>query len=590
MGDFRRSLLGSLLIGALFTGCSATTVDHSSLSQLDVEVRNAPRVYIAPEARRASEAIHNYLVGQYAYRKGDLLSAKEHLQRTSELLTRPAPVVHARLAELYLQSGQLEEALQETERALDAKPTDVFHQLLKAGILESLDRYEEAEPIYLELIDQNPTRQDTYILLSSMYVRSGEIESARKLLVGLIERVPKSAIGHHFLGRVYEIEGRLKEALPHYRLAQKLDPISEEISQDLLRALVRDNNEKEARTVAEALIEQDPDNIVARRVLGHVALGKSEFREALTHLRVLSDVEEDPTSTRFRIALIQIEQGNYDEAIRELRLLLTNDPEHAEARYYLASVYAGRGLKREAVAELLKIAEDQGMYLKSRTFAAFLLRQDGELKKAEQVVRDTLRARPENSKLRSYLVLLLREAEKFEAAKAVLLEALEEDPENEATLFTYAIVLHDLDQEQDAISTMERVLSLNPQNSDALNYIAYTLAERAEELERAEQLVRRALAIRSDDGYYLDTLGWVLFKQGRVQEALVEIQKAVKFTSDDAVILEHLGDVLARLGKKSDARDAYARAFEAAKLADEEQEVIDRIESKLDELRSKDSE
>ena len=130
---------------------------------------------------------------------------------------------------------------------------------------------------------------------------------------------------------------------------------------------------------------------------------------------------------------------------------------------------------------------------------------------------------------------------------------------------------------------MRLVISLEPENAEALNYLGYTYADKGIHLDEAEGLVRKALLIRPEDGYIVDSLGWVYFKQGRYEKALRELERAEGLIPDDPVILEHLGDVYQKVGTYEKALKTYKRAMEKAKDQDQAKisEKIQEVEKLL---------
>jgi Tfp pilus assembly protein PilF len=108
---------------------------------------------------------------------------------------------------------------------------------------------------------------------------------------------------------------------------------------------------------------------------------------------------------------------------------------------------------------------------------------------------------------------------------------------------------------------MQKVIALDPENANALNYLGYTYADMGTNLDEAESLIRKALKYKPDDGYITDSLGWVLYKKGLFQEALIYLEKAVKLTADDPIILEHLGDVYLQIQDRENALKYYQESL-----------------------------
>jgi tetratricopeptide (TPR) repeat protein len=106
-----------------------------------------------------------------------------------------------------------------------------------------------------------------------------------------------------------------------------------------------------------------------------------------------------------------------------------------------------------------------------------------------------------------------------------------------------------------AAELLKKSIALDPARSaQACNYLGYMWAERGEHLAEAEQFIRRALELDPGNGAYMDSLGWVFFRQGRNEEALAELLRASEaMEQPDPVVLEHIGDVYGKLGKTADA-------------------------------------
>jgi Flp pilus assembly protein TadD len=104
----------------------------------------------------------------------------------------------------------------------------------------------------------------------------------------------------------------------------------------------------------------------------------------------------------------------------------------------------------------------------------------------------------------------------------------------------------------------------NRKSDDAslANFYGYLLAEKGESLDLAEKLVAKALEKEPDNGYFLDSLGWIRYKQGNVREALGILLSAVDKAGDDAVIWEHIGDAYTRLKERDRARQAFRKSLE----------------------------
>ena len=178
-----------------------------------------------------------------------------------------------------------------------------------------------------------------------------------------------------------------------------------------------------------------------------------------------------------------------------------------------------------------------------------------------------------------FLAGQLEGAKRYDEAAALATEATEKAPENPAAWFAVGVVQDKRGKSEEVVAAMEKVIALDPKHATALNYLGYTFADRNIRLPEAEQLVRRALEIRPDDGYFLDSLAWVHFRRGDYRSAEAELLRALKFVPDDPVILEHLGDVLQAQGRNDEAVPLFEKAIAKG------HEKPDEVGVKIDRLR-----
>jgi tetratricopeptide (TPR) repeat protein len=131
------------------------------------------------------------------------------------------------------------------------------------------------------------------------------------------------------------------------------------------------------------------------------------------------------------------------------------------------------------------------------------------------------------------------------------------------------------------VKYLKKVMEINPKHTDALNYLGYSYADRGVNLEEAHLLINKALELKPDNGYIIDSLGWVYFKLGKYDDALKNLLKAAEIVKDDPVIFEHLGDVYYSKGIPEKAREFWEKAIE---FHEKEEGLKERVEKKIQNL------
>jgi tetratricopeptide (TPR) repeat protein len=119
-----------------------------------------------------------------------------------------------------------------------------------------------------------------------------------------------------------------------------------------------------------------------------------------------------------------------------------------------------------------------------------------------------------------------------------------------------------------ALAAYEELLRAQPESAVALNFIAYTLADEGRELGRALEYAELAAELDNDNPLVRDTLGWVYYRVGRLEEARAELERAIELGAVDSVVYDHLGDVLAALGLGDPACESWLRALELSPESD----------------------
>jgi predicted Zn-dependent protease len=148
-------------------------------------------------------------------------------------------------------------------------------------------------------------------------------------------------------------------------------------------------------------------------------------------------------------------------------------------------------------------------------------------------------------------------------------------------LFNLASVHEKAREYEKAEAILARLLKNNPDDAPIQNFYGYLLAEMGKDLDFAEELVRKALVKEPNNGFYIDSLGWILYKKRDYAGAARELERAVAKAGEDATILEHLGDAYAALSRYKDALVAYRHS---KKLQDSAgvREKIESTERRLD--------
>ena len=157
--------------------------------------------------------------------------------------------------------------------------------------------------------------------------------------------------------------------------------------------------------------------------------------------------------------------------------------------------------------------------------------------------------------------------------------------DNDELHFNLAVLYEKQDRFDEMVDHLRHAIRINPGNADALNFLGYSYAEKGINLEEALSLINSSLALKPDNGYITDSLGWTYYKMGQYGKALKALKKATDIVKNDPVIFEHLGDVYLASSRKQDALKAWLRSLDVLNPEDlgepDATDLKKRVEEKI---------
>lgn len=527
-----------------------------------------------------TQADYYFAVGEAFSLEGNSLKAVESFKMTL-VYDQEAPAVRMRLAAEYLKQGMISESLSQAEEAVAKDPQNVEAHLFLGGVYSSMKMYSKALNEYFIVMKIEPTNTEAPLYIGALYSEQKQYDNAVKYFESLVKNPDYTTpyLAHYYIGRV-----RMEQPDPKNKsLAEASFKKALEMKPDFVDALLslgslyskQHKEEKAISLYKEFQKENAPSSRVAE-ILSQVFIEKGEYQQAFEQLEVLENDTDDPLNVRMKMALLLIEQKKYNQAVKKLEQILKDAPDSDKVRFYLAAVYEEMGLADNAIKEYKKVPAASTYYGESIVHAAYLLKGAGRLNEAIEVVSKGLKERQDQPSIYAMYASLMDEKADYKEASRILQLGLERFPEN-AQLRFYNGTMHDrLGNKEMVIGEMQKVLEIDPNHVQSMNYLAFTWAEMGIKLDSAEELARKALKLEPQDGYILDTLGWVLYKANKTTEAIQFLEAAHKHQSSVSIIAEHLGDAYLKQSMVEKAKKMYHKAAELE---------TDRV--KAEEIRSK---
>jgi tetratricopeptide (TPR) repeat protein len=476
---------------------------------------------------------------------------------------------------------------------------------------------------YRNVMNVELSPDQAWYQLSQLYQAQGKNSQAIDAARRAFEIDPESAVNLRNLINMLRLSSNGEEELQTYqRLARSFDSPTLQIGYSA--ALVRLGRYAEAITKLRAVSKSDPTNAGVAELLAVAQRRSGKRAEAVETLKQAISTVEPAQRPRLNLELgetyeelgrttdaVAYYEGVFNELVNKPRLEASQNERLLNVVARLMRTYNRQGDKKKAQAAFTRAQQllgDNHPLLSSLLIDS--LREEGKYTEALDATRAALVRYPNDRSLKLTEALTLGDLRKyneslailrallegqtdtsvltilssvqlqngqFKEAEATIRKALEADPNDTELLIQLGSIQDRAGQRGEAEKTLRTVLQREPDNATALNNLGYFLAERNARYNEALPLIEKAVSIEPLNGSFLDSLGWVQYKMGRLQEARGHLEKAVQYTRRNANVYEHLGDVLRDLGRPQEAR----RNWEVALEYSVEAGVIARLKDKI---------
>lgn len=569
----RPTTVSLLLLVVVLAACAsspAPEVDPDPRGEPPTDRPIAPQVEPLPQLpERVPTAL---LLGSMLLESGNLRSALSYYRFAWES-TRDDPDIGSRYVDLALRLGQVDAALDALDVLVQTFPADTVFARQRAELLALTDQPERALAAIDSLLAQDPEDEFSRHLRVDVLLSAGRPVEALRAIDGLIDDDPEQVFWRVRRGDVLLELGKPKRAEKEWMGAVVADTTSVDAI-DRLAEFTR--AEERPGDLIEFLEDRDEAGELGspqRARLADLYLALDRREEAVAILLPMASRGELDARGRRVVADLLASLDRRDEAI-ELLVPLIEDPspESAEALRTIGELRMEQGDAEGAVEMLersVQLEPQDGdahvSLLLAMTQAVPGLLDDSASDAArenfERALARAVTAVSDESLRQNFLMgAILRRVDRTGEAQPYLERAAALGPDDRRVLYDLAVVQESNRDYEGARSTLARLVALDPEDPHLKNFYGYLLADQGWELERAEELIRDAVAAEPENGAYIDSLGWVLFRLGRYEEALGHLIDAVNRVGDDPVVLEHLAECLAALDRHDEALRTFERA------------------------------
>ncbi len=535
-----------LLLPAIFSGCASLSVGR-------------PLSYPSAPEKYSGAAAYHYSLAVLSRLDGDLAGSIDELKQA--LSIQPdSPYLTTELVSMYVENSNVDLALSLGESSLAKNPGNTELRSIMGGLYFNLREYDKAIREYQTIIEIDPKNLVAYLYLATIYAQEKKYDSAEKAYRKMLAMDPDNIIGMYYYAKTLTQMNRWAEAEALYHKITLQGPAFEAAWLGLAALYETQNKYDEAIGVYRRYLEINPARISFRMKIADLLVKANKHEAAEKEFQEVLKTDPANREVRTALGLLYYDMRRFDAAAVQFLSLLETAPNDDKLHYLLANALEQKGDLPAARVEYQKISTVFELYANAQIHTAMIFKKEGRLDDAILVLTQAIQKKNDQAILYLYLSSLYEEQKNFAVAEKTVLEGIGRFPRNADLHYVRGSILEKMNRFEESIKSMETVLDIDPQNADALNFIGYSYADRGIHLDRAEQMIIQALKIKPDNGYILDSLGWVHFKKNQYVSALKHLQRARQLLPDDANIMEHLGDVYLKIGQDKEAMDHYRNA------------------------------
>jgi len=554
-------------------------VDASKIDAAEAELRKV--VALQPNFYDAERVLGRVLLDRAGNDRAKVDEALVHLQAAFRIYPDDLATGMA-ISQIYLASGRPAEAEKVLASMLERAPDQRGLNYSYAQVLTKLGRGAEAVKYLERAVEVDPTFGLAIQQLVEVYQSTNQWQKAADVLQPLINDDPTNLDFQRQQAFFYLRAGMAEKARARFAQLLIVDPKDTRTQYYLAESLSDLERYDEADRIYRQLLEKTPDDPDVLASFGLAQVGRKKYDEAAktfhTLLALPDAAEGVQMLAKTQLAFIDLQKGNYQQAIDGAKpLFIFRDKVNPQA--INIALDAMRKQKRYADAVTMmqplvdKYASDP--FVNARYIEMLARAGDKDRARVAASTQSKFGVRNTISAAEAYA-----QADQYDQAIAVVRDAMRAKPDDVELQFELGAAQERSGDKASAEATFLGILDKHPENAGTLNYLGYMWAEQGVKLDRAAEMLNKALTLEPGNGAYLDSLGWTYFRQGKLDLAEKYLNNAAQVLPRDATVHEHLGDVLAKRGDTTRALSLYRVAL----TLDPESKDEAKLRSKIAEL------
>ncbi|MCW8964709.1 MAG: tetratricopeptide repeat protein [Gammaproteobacteria bacterium] len=531
-----------LLAVIMVTGCSNTATKQQQ------------QVHKEPE----NPLFYNTMVAEIAGHRGDLQQSVKYYQEVIES-TDDLDIIR-RATRIMLFAKQYQAVNQAVKRWLELAPDDIeARQMAATTSLQQGDL--ESSLVSLEwLLNFAKDNKKGFALLAAILERVPDKQIATRAMGEMASRYPDVVEAKIYYARLAYAAKQYETSVSAAMAATQADQDNVDARIILARAQIELGDTDNALQTLNKLLQQNPDNSELRLTYARLLMAVNRYESAIREFEVLLKQSPDNADLIYSTALLSMQVKSYSSAENYLKKLLSLDKKQQEAWFYLGRLEEKRKRFDKAQSWYARV-DNAGLYIDAQMGAARVQAKSGQREEAQKRYAILRESYPEHA---TAIWLseseMLREINDDQAAYELLDSAVKLHADDLDLRYSRALAAERIDRIDILESDLRLVLEKEPDHAHALNALGYTLADRTNRYEEALAYILKAFELEPNDPAIIDSMGWIQYRLGNLDEAIEYLTRANEALRDGEVAA-HLGEVLWVRGDREAANALWMKAL-----------------------------
>lgn len=524
----------------------------------------APLAQAEPEKKAAFSSpltidfVHKYLAAEIAGQRGDVALASALFYDLAKTTGDVGLASRATQAALY--SKQASASLRAAMLWADLDTSSAEARQILTQLMLATGKTSELRPHLEQILAREENRASGFIYIAGLLSRSEDKTAVFNLVQELAKPYPKLPEAHFALAHVAWGAGKEQVALDELKTADKLKPGWEIAA--LLYGQIVQSRPSEGLQFYSQFLRKYPQSHEVRLAYAKLLVTEKQFDTARQEFDRLIQANPNNPDIHVTVGLLSVQLEDVSRAEKHFKQALDLHYKEPEQIYfYLGQLSEQRQSSNEARGWYDRIGSGSRFYFDTQLKIAVTQAKEGNLEAARKRLQglSDLTSEQQATAIQTE-ASLLSQANRPLDAFYLLRDAINTLPNSTDLIYDYAMLAERVQRFDVMEQELRKLMLIKPEFAQAYNALGYTLADRNERLDEAQALIEKALALTPDDHFILDSMGWVQYRLGHLDQALDFIRRAYEAQADPE-IAAHLGEVLWQQGRKDEALNIWEKAL-----------------------------